>query len=55
MYGSGNRITVQFKPGAVISFVGSGNAISWTSSDGKPPKVGYVGSDNMLTPPISGQ
>ena len=55
MYGSGNKLTVQFKPGAEISFVGSGNAISWTSADGKPPKVSYVGSGNTLTPPITGQ
>jgi hypothetical protein len=55
MYGSGNKLTVQFKPGAQISFVGSGNAISWTSADGKPPRVSYVGSGNTLTPPILGQ
>jgi len=55
MYGSRNKLTVQFKSGAQISFVGSGNAISWTSADGKPPKVSYVGSGNTLTPPITGQ
>jgi Protein of unknown function (DUF3060) len=53
MYGSGNKITVQFGPAAEISFVGSGNSIRWTSSDGKPPKVSYVGSGNELVPPIT--
>lgn len=52
LFGSGNKISIQFAPGAQISFVGSGNSISWTSADNKPPKVSYVGSGNTLTPPI---
>lgn len=50
--GSNNKISIQFAPGAQVSFVGSGNTISWTSTDNKPPKVSYVGSGNTLTPPI---
>ena len=47
-----NKISIQFAPGAQISFVGSDITISWTSADGKAPKVSYVGSGNTLTPPI---
>jgi hypothetical protein len=50
--GSGNEITVQLASAAKISFVGSGNAINWTSADGKPPAVSYVGSGNSMTPPV---
>jgi hypothetical protein len=50
--GSNNKITIEFASGATISFVGSSNAITWSSADAKPPKVSYVGSDNTLTPPI---
>jgi hypothetical protein len=50
--GSGNKITIEFGRAAAINFVGSGNAIAWTSADGKPPKVTYVGSENTLTPPV---
>jgi hypothetical protein len=53
--GSTNKITIEFGPGAAISFVGSGNAIVWSSNDGKPPKVSYVGANNTITPPISPQ
>ena len=51
--GSGNRISIEFAPGSAISLAGSQNAISWTSTDGKPPKISVVGSGNTLTPPIS--
>ena len=50
--GSNNKITIEFGPGGVISFVGSNNTIAWTSTDGKPPKVTYVGAGNTLTPPV---
>ena len=52
LFGSSNKISIQFAPGAQISFVGSDVTISWTSADGKAPKVSYVGSGNTLTPPI---
>lgn len=50
--GSGNKITIEFGPTAEIAFVGSGNAISWTSTDGKSPRITYLGSGNTLTPPV---
>ena len=50
--GSGNRITIEFTPNSTISVAGSNNAISWTGTDGKSPKLSTVGSSNTLTPPI---
>jgi Protein of unknown function (DUF3060) len=50
--GSGNRINIQFGPAAKVDFVGSDNVINWTSTDGKPPKLSYVGSGNRLTPSV---
>jgi len=50
--GSGNRITIEFASDSTISLAGSKNAISWTSTDGKPPKISVAGSGNTLTPPI---
>ena len=49
--GSGNAITIEFATGATIDFVGSGNTITWTSVDGKAPKVTYIGSNNTMKPP----
>jgi hypothetical protein len=49
--GSGNTITIEFAAGATVSFVGSSNAITWTSADGKAPKVTYIGSNNTMKPP----
>jgi hypothetical protein len=48
--GSGNKINIQFGPAAKVDFIGSDNVINWTSTDGKPPKITYVGSGNTLTP-----
>ena len=50
--GSGNKITIEFAPGSTIGAVGSNNAISWTSTDGKSPRISTLGSGNTLTPPI---
>jgi len=50
--GSGNRITIEFAPGSAVSLAGSNNAISWTSTDGRPPKISAAGYGNTLTPPI---
>lgn len=50
--GPGNTISIHFAPGGQISFLGSHNTISWTSVDGKSPKVTYMGSGNKSTPPI---
>ena len=49
--GSGNAITIEFAAGATIDFVGSGNTITWTSVDGKAPKITYIGSNNTMKPP----
>jgi hypothetical protein len=48
--GSGNKITIEFGPAAKVSILGSNNAIVWTSVDGKPPTINYVGSGNAVTP-----
>ena len=50
--GSNNKIKIEFGPAAKISFVGSKNSITWTSADGKPPSVSYVGAGNSMVPPI---
>ena len=50
--GSGNRIAIQFAAGASAHFLGSGNTISWTSADGKPPKVSSLGFGNRVEPPL---
>ncbi|MEW6437985.1 MAG: DUF3060 domain-containing protein [Pseudomonadota bacterium] len=50
--GSNNKIKIEFGPAAKISFVGSSNSITWTSADGKPPSVSYVGAGNTMVPSI---
>jgi hypothetical protein len=50
--GSGNKITIEFAPGASISLAGSNNAISWTGADGKKPMMSSVGSGNTVTPSL---
>jgi hypothetical protein len=50
--GSDNKITIQLAAAAKISFVGSNNAIAWTSADGKPPTVSYMGAGNSMTPSV---
>jgi hypothetical protein len=50
--GSGNKISIQFGPGARIEFVGSDNAVTWTSTDGKPPRMESIATGNTLTPPM---
>lgn len=50
--GSSNKIKIELGPSAKISFVGSNNSIMWTSADGKPPSVSYVGAGNSMVPPI---
>jgi Protein of unknown function (DUF3060) len=49
--GSGNAITIEFAARATIDFAGSGNTITWTSVDGKAPKITYIGSNNTMKPP----
>jgi Protein of unknown function (DUF3060) len=50
--GSGNKITIEFGPAAKVDIYGSSNAIVWTSTDGKPPTINYVGSANTVTPQV---
>jgi len=50
--GSNNKISIQLGSAARINFVGSNNAIAWTSANGKPPTVNYVGLGNTMTPPV---
>lgn len=47
---SGNKITIDFGPAASVDISGSGNAILWTSADGKPPTINDTGRGNRLTP-----
>jgi hypothetical protein len=47
--GAYNTITAALATNAHILFVGSNNAVTWTSSDGKEPTVRYLGSNNTLT------
>jgi hypothetical protein len=49
MLGSGNTVTVALAKDANIEFVGSNNAITWTTPDGKEPAVRHLGSGNTLT------
>ncbi|WP_297300056.1 DUF3060 domain-containing protein [uncultured Methylovirgula sp.] len=52
LVGSNNTIKIEFAAAAKISFAGSNNAITWTSEDGKPPSISYVGTANIMIPPI---
>jgi hypothetical protein len=44
--GSGNKIAVEFGSGSAIEFAASGNAVKWSSSDGKPPRISSIGTGN---------
>lgn len=50
--GSGNKITVELGPGGTLNVSGSNNAITWTSTDGKPPTLTSKGSGNAVMPPL---
>ena len=50
--GSGNKITVEFGPGGMLNVSGSNNAITWSSTDGKPPTLTSKGSGNAVSPPL---
>lgn len=49
IYGSRNTITVAFQAGARVRFVGSKNAVTWTTSDAKEPRVLHLGAGNTMT------
>ena len=48
--GSNNTIAVALAANARIQFVGSNNALTWTSPDSKEPMVQDLGSNNTLIP-----
>ena len=50
MVGSNNTVTAGLANNGSIQFVGSNNAITWTTPDGKEPSVQNLGSGNTLTP-----
>lgn len=50
--GSGNKITVELGPGGTLNVSGSNNAITWSSTDGKPPTLTSAGSGNAVSPPL---
>jgi Protein of unknown function (DUF3060) len=50
--GSGNKITVELGPGGTLNVSGSNNAITWSSTDGKPPTLTSAGSGNAVMPPL---
>jgi hypothetical protein len=50
IYGSRNTVTVAFQAGARVRFVGSKNAVTWTTPDAKEPRVFHLGAGNMMTP-----
>jgi len=49
VYGSQNTVTVAFQEGAHVRFVGSKNAVTWTTPDAKEPTVLHLGVGNTMT------
>jgi hypothetical protein len=50
IYGSRNTVTVALQAGARVRFVGSKNAVTWTTPDAKEPRVLHLGIGNTMTP-----
>jgi hypothetical protein len=50
IYGSRNNVTAAFQAGARVRFVGSENAVTWTTPDAKEPKVHHLGVNNTMKP-----
>jgi hypothetical protein len=50
IYGSRNTVTIAFQAGARVRFVGSKNAVTWTTPDAKEPRVLHLGAGNTMTP-----
>jgi len=46
--GSRNAVTVTFGAGSSVWLVGASNEVTWTTPDGKEPKVHQIGSNNTL-------
>ena len=49
IYGSRNTVTVAFQEGAHVRFVGSKNAVIWTTPDAKEPGILHLGVGNTMT------
>ena len=50
IHGSMNSVTAAFSAGAIISFDGSRNVVTWTTADGKEPPVLVPDFANKLIP-----
>jgi hypothetical protein len=50
IYGSRNNVTAAFQTGARVRFVGSENAVTWTTPDAKEPTVHHLGVSNTMKP-----
>jgi hypothetical protein len=50
IYGSRNTVQAAFQTDAQVRFVGSNNAVTWTTPDGKEPKALHLGASNTMTP-----
>jgi hypothetical protein len=46
--GSRNAVTVILGAGSSVWLVGPGNEVTWTTPDGKEPKIHQIGSNNTL-------
>jgi hypothetical protein len=49
VYGSRNTVTAAFQKGAHVRFVGSENAVTWTTPDAKEPTILHLGVGNTMT------
>jgi hypothetical protein len=50
IYGSRNTVQGAFQTEARVRFVGSNNAVTWTTPDGKEPKALHLDASNTMTP-----
>jgi hypothetical protein len=50
IYGSRNSVTAAFAAGAHIRFVGSRNAVTWTTPDANEPRTLHLGFGNAMRP-----
>jgi len=50
IYGSRNNVTAAFQAGAHVRFVGSRNAVVWTTPDANEPRILHLGFGNTMTP-----
>jgi hypothetical protein len=50
--GTDNKIIIDFGPAAKVNIVGGGNTIIWTSTDGRPPTMGFANSATHFSPTV---